>query len=261
MLPPEACTAGMADIEYTKHKLTKLGEICTQLTARACSDLGEETETCKMVQEQTPDFPPDKCKEMLDNYDTVISELRGMETANKPLDEATQQRIAGSDAPAFGPADAKVTLVEFSDFQCPYCSKAAETVHQVQEKYGDKVRLVFRQFPLSFHANAHGASQAALAAHQQGKFWQYHDLLFANQSALTREDLEKYAEQLNLNMGPFRKALDSETYKEAVDGDLELGKLVAVNGTPTIFLNGKRVGNVLDFATLQAEIDTALAAK
>src|SRR5690606_31096550 len=122
-----------------------------------------------------------------------------------------------------GDADAKVTVVEFSDFQCPYCTRAAEVANKVKENYPKGVRFVFRQFPLSFHQDAHLAAQASLAAAAEGKFWEYHDLLFENQKSLGRESLEKYAEQLGLNMATFKKALDEGTYKDAVDKDIELG--------------------------------------
>ena len=130
----------------------------------------------------------------------------------------------------------------------------------IKEKFPGKVRFIFRHFPLSFHKKAHLASQAAIAAGAQGKFWEYHDILFENQKALTRPDLEKYAAKLGLNMTKFKKALDSKTYKARVDGDLKLGGEVFVSGTPTIFLNGKRVQN-WDFNALSKLIEAAAAGK
>ncbi|TPV96976.1 MAG: hypothetical protein B7733_02090 [Myxococcales bacterium FL481] len=258
VLAPAACAAGLGNMEHSKAAIEKLGATCKELVAKLCSDLGDDTKTCGLVREQTPNFPPDRCQEMLAQYDTVLDDLKAMEAKNKPLDEAQQKSILAGDPPTFGPADAKVTLVEFSDFQCPYCSKAANVVTQVRDKYGDKVRFVFRQFPLPFHTEAHAASQAALAAHAQGKFWEYHDLLFANQSALKGEDLEKYAKQVGLNVATFNKAMSDKTYGEAVDGDLSMGKSVAVSGTPTVFINGARVSNPTSFETVAAEIDKIL---
>ncbi len=128
----------------------------------------------------------------------------------------------------------------------------------MKEKYPN-VRFVFRQFPLSFHKNAHLAAQAAAAAGEQGKFWEYHDLLFKNQKALTRPDLEKYAKELNLNMAKFNKALDEKTHAASVDADMKLGGTVAVQGTPTMFVNGKRVANPTNAAVVSKDIDAALA--
>ena len=120
------------------------------------------------------------------------------------------------------------------------------------------MRFVFRQFPLSFHQQAHLAAQASLAAHAQGKFWEYHDLVFKNQNALGRDALEGYAKELGLDMVAFAKALDEETYKAAVDAELELGQEVFVSGTPTMFVNGKRVANATDATAISSEIDKAL---
>ena len=150
-------------------------------------------------------------------------------------------------------------MVEFSDFECPYCTRAAEVANQIKQKYPKDVRFIFRHFPLSFHKKAHLASQASLAANEQGKFWEYHDLIFANQRALDRADLEGHAKKLGLNMKKFNAALDSAKYKAAVDGDLKLGGLVAVNGTPSMFINGKRIANPTDMANVSKVIDAELA--
>lgn len=258
LLSPKACDAGLADIEYTLQKLDEVGKVCTELTDKLCAELGPETQTCKMVKEQTPKMPPEQCEQMMSEYDKVLEELRRMEDKNKPLPPEKIAKMTEGDVPAFGPDDAKVTIVEFSDFQCPYCSKAAEAVTEIKKKYGDKARFVFRQFPLSFHQQAHLAAQASLAAHEQGKFWEFHDKLFENQRALAREDLEKYAKELGLDMAKFKKALDDESHKAAVDAELELGKDVYVDGTPTMFINGVRVQNATDVASISSAIDEAL---
>ena len=258
VMPPEACRAGIAGLAVTKTKLAQLRKLCDELASKLCKDV-DDPKACEMVQQQTANFPADQCKGMMADYAKVLEQVKRIASANKPLPADKQAKIAADDAPAFGPKDAKVTIVEFSDFQCPYCTKAAETVKEIKQKYGDKVRFVFRQFPLSFHEQAHGASQAALAAHAQGKFWPYHDLLFANQSALQPADLEKYAKQVGLNMATFKNAMKAKAYAKPVDADLELGKEVSVQGTPTMFLNGERVANPTDFKALAASIDTSLA--
>ena len=169
LMTPEACKAGLSNMDYTKTAFADLGKKCTELMDRLCKDLGEETETCKMVRQTTPNFPAERCGMMLGQYDDVLKELKQQEDRNKPLDEAKQAAIAASDAPSFGPEDAKVTLVEFSDFQCPYCVMAAGVTNQIKQEYGDKVRVVFRQFPLNFHQDAHLAAQASLGRSRAGQ--------------------------------------------------------------------------------------------
>jgi protein-disulfide isomerase len=159
---------------------------------------------------------------------------------------------------AKGPAKAKVTIVEFSEFQCPFCSRVNPTLKQVQEKYGKDVRIVFKHNPLSFHKEAPLASEAALAAGEQGKFWEMHDLLFANQRALTRPDLEKYAQELGLNMDKFKQALDTNKFKAQVDADVEAARAVGASGTPTFFINGKKLRGAQPFESFDRMIEEAL---
>jgi protein-disulfide isomerase len=257
VLPADACLATVKDFAQVGQRIDAERKVCLDLIERLCTDIGPTTDTCKMVREQTPEFPKERCEELTREYAQVLTELKQREAQNQPLSADVQAKLAAKDAPSFGPENAKVTLVEFSDFQCPYCSRAAEVTHKIRERYGDKVRFVFRQFPLDFHKQAHLAAQAALAAHQQGKFWEFHDLLFANQNALGRDQLEQYAKQLNLTN--IDQALDSAKYKAAVDADVSLGSQVAVNGTPTLFINGKRIANPTDFDVVSKAIEEALA--
>jgi len=258
LLSNAACAAANKDIEQPDAKLADARKACDSLTEKLCGDLGKETETCKMVQAQTKQFPPERCTAMLEHYPEVLAQLQQMENRNKPLSREQQAAIAKADAPTFGPADAKVTIVEFSDFECPYCSRAATATQEIKKKYGDKVRIVFRQFPLSFHQNAELAAQASLAANAQGKFWQFHDKLFENQKALTRKDLEGYAKAVGLDLAKFNKALDSKEFADEVQRDLKLGGEVNVDGTPTMFINGQRVSNPGDVATVSKTIDSAI---
>jgi protein-disulfide isomerase len=260
MLPAAACAKGLTDVAFTKTKLGEARKGCDDLATRLCKDIGDTTETCNMVKTQTKNFPPDRCKMMLDKYADVLGDLKKMEMKNAPLAPEKIALIAsGANLPSFGPEGAKVTIVEFSDFECPYCSRAASATKQIKDKYGDKVRVVFRQFPLSFHPNAHVAAQASLEANAQGKFWQFHDKLFENQKALDRASLETAAKDLGLDVAKLKKALDDKTHAATVDAEMKLGEEVAVDGTPTMFLNGKRVSNPTDFDAISKEIDAALA--
>jgi len=258
LMAPAACSAGLKEIAVTLDKLaTQRGE-CDKLVKTLCSEIGPTTKTCQMVTTQTANFAPAQCKEMAAHLPEVIADLKRMEAANQPLSAELQLAIAANTAPAFGPENASVKVVEFSDFECPYCSRAANVVHELKEKYGDKIRFVFRQYPLPMHANAHGAAEAALAADAQGKFWEFHDVLFANQRALDRDALEGHAKTAGLNLAQFKQALAGEKLKAQVEADLKLGEQAVVQGTPTMFVNGARVENPTDFAAVAAMIDAAL---
>ncbi|MFY0535100.1 DsbA family protein [Nannocystis pusilla] len=140
-----------------------------------------------------------------------------------------------------GAADPLVTIVEFSDFQCPFCSKFTDMLNELikDPAYANDVRVVFKQYPLPMHKDAAMGSEAALAAGEQGKFWEMHDILFKNQKAMTRADVEKYAEELKLDMAKFKATLDAKTYQAQVNEDMALGKKFGVRGTPSFFINGK----------------------
>ncbi len=151
-------------------------------------------------------------------------------------------RVTYSDKDYFkGAAEPLVTIVEFSDFQCPYCSKFTKNLEELlaDPAYKDDVRVVFKHFPLPMHKDANPGSQASLAAGAQGKFWEYHDLLFANQRKMDRAALEGYAEQVGIDVGAFKKALDSGEFKAQVEADMKQGQQFGVRGTPSFFLNGK----------------------
>lgn len=161
--------------------------------------------------------------------------------------------------PSRGPDGAKVTIVEFSDFQCPFCSKAEDSVSQVMEQYAGKVKLVFRHFPLSFHPNAEKAAEAAMCAEEQGKFWEMHKVLFANQQKLGVDDLKAHAATLGLDTAKFNACLDGGSKKAIVEADQKAGSEAGVNGTPAFFINGKMLSGALPFAEFKKVIDAELA--
>ena len=261
LMTADACAVALTSVDVSLKKLADTRKKCDELSSKLCTDIGPETQTCDMVKSTTKGFPPERCEQMMGRYAEVLAGLKKQEERNKPLSAEKMAKLTAGNVPAFGPADSKVVIVEFSDFQCPFCSKAANTVHTLKEKYGDKVRFVFRQFPLSFHQDARPSAEASLFAAENGKFWEFHDKLFANQKKLDRASLEGYAKEVGLDVAKLKKALDDKTYSAAIDAELKLGEEVAVDGTPTMFLNGKRIANPTDFDAIAKEIDEALKPK
>lgn len=160
----------------------------------------------------------------------------------------------GSSDPFFGPENAEVTIVEYSEFQCPYCARVVPTVNQIKEKYGDRVKVVFKDFPLDFHQYAQKAAEAAQCAHEQGRFWEYHDMLFANQGSLDIASLKQYASGLGLNTEQFNSCLDSGKYAAEVQQDLSDGRAAGVSGTPTFFINGEKLVGAQPFSAFESLI-------
>jgi len=156
--------------------------------------------------------------------------------------QAPRTEVAAT-GPALGPESAPVTVVEFSDFQCPYCARAAPVVKQLHERYPDSVRIVYRHFPLdSVHPQARPAAEASLCAADQDRFWEYHDVLFENARQLGEADLIRYAEELGLDMADFRTCLKEGRHARQVERDLEAGRRAGVTGTPSFFVNGRMLG-------------------
>jgi protein-disulfide isomerase len=197
-----------------------------------------------------------KLRQAQQEYLTVLRQQAGVEIL---LELPRAQIQLADDEPARGPTDAPIVLVEYSDYECPYCARAQASVQQVLQTYGDKVRLVYRDFPLSNHANAHLAAQAGLCANEQNRFWDYHDMLYANADALTPADLRRYATDLDLDPASFAECLDSGRFAGAVDADLESGQQYGVSGTPAFFINGRLLSGAQPFAAFQKIIDEELA--
>jgi protein-disulfide isomerase len=169
------------------------------------------------------------------------------------------EEVRVGDAPVRGDARAPVTIVAFSDFECPFCAKAEATLRALEDEYRGKVRIVFRSQPLPFHEHAKLAARAALAAGEQGKFWEYHDALFAHQRDLDRAALERYATDLGLDLARFRAALDADRTGALVDADVAEATRLGVAGTPTFFVNGRRIIGAQPLAKFEAAVEEALA--
>ncbi len=155
-----------------------------------------------------------------------------------------------------GNFNAPITLVEFSDFECPFCERIYPTLNKILSDYKDKVRLVYKYFPLSFHPNAQKAAEAAECASEQGKFWEYHDKLFENQSGgFSTDKFKQWAKDLNIDSAKFNSCLDSGKYAQKVQADAQEGQQKGVNGTPATFVNGQLVSGALPYETFKQIID------
>jgi protein-disulfide isomerase len=162
------------------------------------------------------------------------------------------------DAPARGNPDAPVTIVEFSDFQCPYCARARSTVNRVRKVYGDRVRLAFRHFPLDFHEQAQKAGEATACARDQDRFWEMHDRLWENPRKLEPSDLKAHAAALGLDRRRFEQCLDSGRHAALVAKDAEEGRRFGVSATPAFFINGRPLVGAQPFQAFAEVIDEEL---
>jgi len=183
-----------------------------------------------------------------DTQDTIASEPEQsaktvLEAAPGELDPRVLYQVPlRGDEPQMGPDDALMTIVEFGDFDCPFCKEKAPTLTQLREKYGNDLRVIWLNYPIPSHSNARPAASAALEAlMQQGDagFWKMHDKLFENQGNLNRQTLERLAKELGLDMKKFREALDNDKYAERLDREYALGQKLNIPGTPSYFMNGR----------------------
>ena len=180
----------------------------------------------------------------------------GSRPAPKLLEDPVPIPTLGS--PVTGPATAPITLVEFSDFQCPYCSKAVTQINATLKAYPSDVRLIFKQYPLDSHPAAAISAAASLAAHAQGKFWPMHDVMFANRQRLSRQAILGWAKDIGLDMKRFTADLDSDVIRKAVLRDQADGDKAGVEPTPTVFLNGQKYNGDLAPDAIKPVIDGEL---
>lgn len=178
----------------------------------------------------------------------------------KIVPEQLREYLVRDDSPVIGPANAKVTVVEFGDFQCPACGVLHPILKEIKKQYADKnVRFVFRQFPLSQHEHALDAAKASLTAKNQGKFWEYHDMLFEHQTNLTDEDLLAYAKNLGITPEVFIADSKSTAIADMVKRDVADGNALSVRSTPTLFINNIQYAGKYSVADISAVIDSQLA--
>jgi protein-disulfide isomerase len=218
-------------------------------------------------------LPPERLRPILQEEIAKVDRLLasgvkpGPALYEKACEENVKLAAAGpkldvrSDDPIRGNRAAPVTIVLFSDFQCPFCSRVEPTIKQALQAYGDRIRVVWKHQPLGFHPNALPAAEAAEAAREQGKFWEMHDGLFENQQSLSPETYERVARKIGLNLQAFKASIASGRNKGRISEDQALANRIGANGTPTMFVNGEKVEGAVPFESLKSVIDRALAAK
>jgi len=169
------------------------------------------------------------------------------------------KNVDPGNAPMRGPKDAPLTVVLFSDFQCPFCGRVEPSLTELEKAYPGKVRVFWKNFPLPFHNNAKPAAEAAMAANEQGKFWEMHDILFKNQQNLDAASLEKYAKEIGLDMARFKAAVDSHKFAAQIEADAKQGGSLGVQGTPASFLNGHFINGAQPVDAFKKIADEELA--
>jgi predicted DsbA family dithiol-disulfide isomerase/Skp family chaperone for outer membrane proteins len=192
-------------------------------------------------------------------FAALLSKLR-RDYGFRSLIEPDRTTIATQGHPSKGPANAPITIAEFSDFECPFCSGLLPTLKALEETYKDKIRIVYRQFPLNnIHPRAQKAAEASLCANEQGKFWQLHDAMFADQQRLTVEDLKSKAAALSMNAETFGTCLDSGKHAAAVRDSIVEGSKAGVDGTPALFINGRFLAGNQPYAEIEKVIEDELS--
>lgn len=207
------------------------------------------------------------CQPALRFLARMVRDGRSRDDASEQLrlryNPANAAQVNTTGAPSHGPEDAPITLVEFSDYECPHCAHAIPIIRQVEHDFPGRLRVVHMNFPLSGHTHAMAAARAALAAGRQGKFWEMHELLFTNQRSLETADLNRYAQQLGLDMARFRADSASPEVEAAIQATRREGERLEISGTPTIFINGRRYELPIERPMLrdwiQEDLDAAVA--
>jgi len=256
------------DAEATKRKISKEVLVQQEVDANIKAPTTEEIE--KFYEENKARIPVSREQAMpqigpylLDQkrdaaFEALIARLKKDYGVTSYLDPLRTD-LATAGFPTLGPASAPVTIVEFSDFECPYCGGLFPTLKEIEKKYGDKIRVVYRQYPLAnLHPHAQKAAEASLCADEQKRFWDFHDSLFGNQQDLTLDSLKRRAVDLKLDAPAFNTCLDSGKHADAIRKDIVEGSRAGVSGTPAIFINGRLLSGNQPYASIAQVIEDEL---
>lgn len=229
-------------------------------------------ETYSMIANRFPSLSEEEAKQKIrmelenhakfEAYQAALADLKKKAQVEILLREPAGLMVKVSDAgPTKGTPKAQVTIVEFSDFECPYCKQATSALKQILPEYSDKVKLVFKHLPLPNHQHAFQSAQAAVCAEEQGKFWEYHDLLFGNTVDLSTDTLKQHAVKLGLKAEQFNQCLTSESSRNAVMKDMQEAKQAGISGTPTFVMNGKLIRGAKSAEEFRTAIEQELKAQ
>ncbi len=253
----EAKARNISVDELVKRELeAKVGEPTAEEVQKLYDDNKEELEGQTLEQLRPQLIQYLKQQKMAERHQQFLEELRKKYKATTALQPPVVQ-VSDGGRPARGPASAPVTIIEFSDYECPFCKRASSTVAEVLRHYGDKVRFVHRDFPLNFHQHARLAAEAAACAHAQGKFWEYHDRLWKAED-LSESGLKSLAKETGLDATKFDECLQKKPHTAAIDRDIEDGTAAGVNGTPAFFINGRMLSGAQPFEAFKQVIDEEL---
>lgn len=236
-------------------------QLTTMATLAALSTLGLGLAACGKKAEEKP--PEAQNQQVPPAAEAAKAPTEGAVPAGAvggahQFDVGDKLGLAG--APVKGSPNALVTIVEWASYQCPFCGKVQPTLEQIEKEFGDQVRFVFKQHPLPNQQNSGPAAEAALEAHAQGKFWELHKKMMANQQAISRADIEKYAAELGMNVDALKAALDSGKYKAQVEKDVAVAGANGIRGTPNFLINGKNVAGAQPFDNFKAAINEEIEA-
>ncbi len=257
LIASAAKAEGMSADAYLKKKIDDRMSKPTEKEMKAIYEArkGRDTRPFKEVKDQIAQYLEQNQRKRL--RQDLVAKLRAGADVKVYLD-APRVTIGVEGAPSIGSDDAKITLVEFSDYQCPFSKRARDTVAEMLDTYKDKIFYVFRDFPLSFHRDAQKGAEAAYCAGDQGKYFEYNKKLFDNQMDMKVEDLRHYAKELGLNTTKFNRCLDGGTYAARVQKSIEDGTSAGVSGTPAFFINGILVSGAQPLAAFREIIETEL---
>jgi protein-disulfide isomerase len=260
LVAAKAKAVGKTDEEWIREQVESKTPPATEAEAREFFDKNRS-----MMPSQDFDQVKDKLIPYLTNkkrQDAVVGILDGLKKEANfvvKLDEPEQPKVnVEAVGPSKGPKDAPVTIVEFSDFQCPFCSKVEPTITRIMADYAGKVRVVFRDYPLPFHEHAEKAAEASHCAEDQGKYWEMHDAMFEHQDQLAIDGLKKLAESAGLDAAKFASCLDGGSERAKVDANAAAGTAAGVNGTPHFFVNGHSLSGAVPYEDFKKMIDKEL---
>ena len=258
----------LISLEAAQDKITKEQLLFAEVESNVSTPSSEEIEAFYQANKAQIAVPHDEAMPLVKKYmmdqartryeDMLFNTLKKKFPVRVFLDPIRTE-IATAGYPSRGPDNAVVTIVEFSDFQCPFCGGLFPTLKAIEKNYPDKVRLVYRQFPLTnIHPLAQKAAEASLCANDQNKFWEFHDSMFGDQAHLTVEDLKKRAAELKLNTAEFNTCLDSGAKEGAVKKDIDEASKLGVRSTPSMFINGRGIAGNQPYADIREVIEDEL---